>query len=125
VAGGLVVAAGVEGELAQEFAGGGVDDADVEVLDEQDVGGAVAGDGFGPGGVSSGGVARWGRDRCGRRVLQYVVKASAWVWSWVRSAGWGCWAASHFFRVCWKRPALPWVWGVVGLPVLLLDAAAA
>ena len=34
--GGLVVAAGVEGELAEEFAGGGVDDADVEVLDEQD-----------------------------------------------------------------------------------------
>jgi hypothetical protein len=29
-AGGLVVAAGVEGELAEEFAGGGVNDADVE-----------------------------------------------------------------------------------------------
>jgi hypothetical protein len=29
-AGGLVVAFGVEGELAEEFAGGGVDDADVE-----------------------------------------------------------------------------------------------
>jgi hypothetical protein len=38
----LVVAGGVEGELAQEFAGGGVDDADVEVLDEeQDVGSGV------------------------------------------------------------------------------------
>ena len=35
-AGGLVVAAGVDGEVAEEFAGGGVDDADVEVLDEQD-----------------------------------------------------------------------------------------
>src|SRR6186713_282609 len=33
---GLVVLAGVDGELAEEFAGGGVDDADVEVLDEQD-----------------------------------------------------------------------------------------
>jgi hypothetical protein len=87
-AGGLVVAVGVEGELAQELAGGGVDDPDVEVADqEQDagsgvgaadadvvelpgvaecdlagvvdavgadpvvgVGGAVAWDGFGPGG---------------------------------------------------------------------------
>jgi hypothetical protein len=40
--GGLVVAAGVEGELAEQFAGGGVDDADVEVLDEdQDVGSGV------------------------------------------------------------------------------------
>ena len=33
---GLVVAGGVEGEFAEEFAGGGVDDADVEVLNEQD-----------------------------------------------------------------------------------------
>ena len=41
-AGGLVVAGGVEGELAEEFAGGGVDDPDVEVLDEdQDVGSGV------------------------------------------------------------------------------------
>ena len=32
----MVVAAGVEGEVAQEFAGGGVDDADVEVVDEED-----------------------------------------------------------------------------------------
>ena len=30
--GGLVVAGGVQAELAQEFAGGGVDDADVQVL---------------------------------------------------------------------------------------------
>jgi hypothetical protein len=30
----LVVPGGVEGELAQQFAGGGVDDADVQVLDE-------------------------------------------------------------------------------------------
>ena len=32
----LVVAGGVDGEFAEEFAGGGVDDADVEVVDEQD-----------------------------------------------------------------------------------------
>jgi hypothetical protein len=32
---GLVVAGGVDDQLAQEFAGGRVDDADVEVLDEQ------------------------------------------------------------------------------------------
>jgi hypothetical protein len=30
---GLVVAGRVEGEIAQELAGGGVDDADVQVLD--------------------------------------------------------------------------------------------
>ena len=33
--GGLVVAAGVEDQFAEEFAGGGVDDADVEVVDEE------------------------------------------------------------------------------------------
>ena len=32
---GLVVAAGVEGEVAEDFAGDGVDDGDLEVLDEQ------------------------------------------------------------------------------------------
>jgi len=38
----LVVLVGVDGELAEEFAGDGVDDAYVEVLDEQDdVGSAV------------------------------------------------------------------------------------
>jgi hypothetical protein len=30
----LVVAGGVEGELAEDLAGGGVDDGDVEVLDQ-------------------------------------------------------------------------------------------
>ena len=41
-AGGLVIAAGIEGEFAEQFAGGGGDDADVEVLDEQqDVGSGV------------------------------------------------------------------------------------
>ena len=40
--GGLVVAVGVDGEVAEEFAGGGVDDADVEVFDEEeDVGSGV------------------------------------------------------------------------------------
>lgn len=35
----MVVPGGVQGELAEEFAGGGVDDADVEVVDEdQDAG---------------------------------------------------------------------------------------
>jgi hypothetical protein len=39
---GLVVAAGVEGQYADEVAGGGVDDADVAVLDEQeDLGSSV------------------------------------------------------------------------------------
>jgi hypothetical protein len=38
----LVVLVGVDGELVDEFAGDGVDDADVEVVDEQDdVGSAV------------------------------------------------------------------------------------
>jgi hypothetical protein len=41
--GGLVVAGGVEGEVAEEFAGGGVDDADVEVGDEEDDGGSGVG----------------------------------------------------------------------------------
>jgi hypothetical protein len=35
-AGGLVVASGVDGQFAEEVFGGGVDDADVEVVDEQD-----------------------------------------------------------------------------------------
>jgi hypothetical protein len=42
LAGGLVGLVGVKGELAQEFAGVGVDDADVQVLDqEQDAGSGV------------------------------------------------------------------------------------
>jgi hypothetical protein len=41
--GGLVVAAGVEGEFAQQFAGGRVDDSDLQVLDEQDDAGSSAG----------------------------------------------------------------------------------
>ena len=40
--GGLIVPGGVEGEVAQYFSGGGVDDFDVEVLDEdQDAGSVV------------------------------------------------------------------------------------
>ena len=38
----MVVAGGVEGELAEDLAGGGVDDGDVEVLDDEpDVGSGV------------------------------------------------------------------------------------
>ena len=41
-AGGLVVLGGVEDQVAEEFAGGGVDDADVAVADkEQDAGSGV------------------------------------------------------------------------------------
>jgi hypothetical protein len=46
---GLVVAGGVDGEFAEEFAGGGVDDADVEVVDQlQDGGSGVFGLGARP-----------------------------------------------------------------------------
>ena len=42
-AGGLVVAGGVEDEFAEELTGGGVDDPDVQGVDEQqDVGSGVA-----------------------------------------------------------------------------------
>jgi len=44
VAGGLVVAVGVEDQLADELAGAGVDDADLQVLDEEQ----DAGSGVGP-----------------------------------------------------------------------------
>lgn len=37
---GLVVAGGVDGELSEEFAGGGVDHAYVEVVDEFEYGGS-------------------------------------------------------------------------------------
>ena len=40
---GLVVAGGVEGEVADDFAGVVVDDADVEVVDHDDDGGAGLG----------------------------------------------------------------------------------
>src|SRR3954451_5364065 len=42
-AGGLVVAGGIEGEVAEGLAGGGVDDADVEAGDEQEDGGSGLG----------------------------------------------------------------------------------
>jgi hypothetical protein len=42
-AGGLVVAGGVENEVAEQFAGGGVEDADLQVLDEQQDVGSGAG----------------------------------------------------------------------------------
>lgn len=34
----MVVVGGVDGDVAEEFSGGGVDDADVEVVDEEDDG---------------------------------------------------------------------------------------
>lgn len=40
---GLVVLGGVEGELADEFAGFGVDGGDLKVLDQEQDGGAVPG----------------------------------------------------------------------------------
>lgn len=43
----LVVVSGVDGEFAEEFAGGGVDDADVQVLHEQDDAGSGVGSGVG------------------------------------------------------------------------------
>jgi hypothetical protein len=43
LAAGLVVHGGVEDEFADEFAGGGVEDADVQVLDQEDDGGSVVG----------------------------------------------------------------------------------
>jgi hypothetical protein len=42
-AGGLVVPGWVEGEFAEEFAGGGVDDADVEVVHEHEDAGSGVG----------------------------------------------------------------------------------
>ena len=39
----MVAALGVDGEGADDFAGGGVDDADVELVDEQDDAGSVEG----------------------------------------------------------------------------------
>jgi len=43
LAGWLVVGGGVEGEVAEDLAGGGVDDADVEVGDEEQDGGSGVG----------------------------------------------------------------------------------
>ena len=61
VAEALVALGGVEDELAEEFAGGGVDDADVEVLDEhEDVGsgvGSADADGVEPAAVAQGDLA--------------------------------------------------------------------
>ena len=42
-AAGLVVPGGVDGELADELSGGGVDDSDVEVADEHEDAGAGVG----------------------------------------------------------------------------------
>src|SRR4051794_36972024 len=42
-AGAVVAVVGVEGEVAEDFAGGGVDDADVVAVDEEDDAGSVEG----------------------------------------------------------------------------------
>ena len=44
LAGGLVVAVRVEGEFAEALSGGGVDDADLEAVDEQQDVGSCVGD---------------------------------------------------------------------------------
>lgn len=60
-AGGLVALGGVEFEVAEEFAGGGVDDADVSVLDEDEDAGSGVGsadaDRVEPSGVAEGDLA--------------------------------------------------------------------
>lgn len=53
----MVVAGGVEGEVSEEFAGGGVDDADVEVLDQDDDVGSSDADGVEPALVAQGDLA--------------------------------------------------------------------
>jgi hypothetical protein len=57
----LVALGGVEDQVAEEFAGGGVDDADVEVVDQdQDAGsgvGSADADGVEPAGVAQGDLA--------------------------------------------------------------------
>jgi hypothetical protein len=76
-AGGLVVPGRVEGELAEEFAGAGVDDADVQVLgQEQDAGSAVGRP-----------VPMWWRRPLWRRVTSPVLSMrSARTRSWVSAA---------------------------------------
>ena len=58
---GLIAAGGVEGELAEDFAGGGVDHGDVQAVDEQGDGLMVAGaadaDGVEGAGVAQGDLA--------------------------------------------------------------------
>src|SRR4029453_1460222 len=52
------------------------------------------------------GVARCGRDRCGRWWLEAATKASSRTCSWSIVAGWRGLAVSHFFSVCWNRSML-------------------
>ena len=108
-----------EGELAV-----GVDAVGADAV--VGVGGPVAGGGFGPGGVGGGGggPVRQGAVRP-LRCCRWLVKASSRACSSARVAGWGGWAASQFFRVCWNRSTLPWVWGWFGLPFFCRDAQAA
>jgi hypothetical protein len=158
LADGLVGLAGVEDELAEEFAGRGVDDRmcrswtrsrtrvpawgrpvpmwwrrplcrrvtspvrSVRSVRTRSWVPAARSPGvaFGRAADAVAGVARPGGDLCGRRVLQMPAKVSGRDWSSARVAGWCGWARSQFFMVCWKRSALPWVWGWSGLPFFCL-----
>ena len=76
---------GVEGQVAEEFAGGGVDDADVEVLDEQDDAGVRVGsadaDVVEAPGVAEGDVAGLVDEVVADAVVGVVVRlAGGWLW---------------------------------------------
>ena len=138
LASGLVAAGGVEGELSEEFAGGGVDDADVEVVDEQDhssagvgaadadvveAAGAAQGDGAGlvdavvaesvvgaGAGAGGAGLGQQSVDDGGGSPAEGAVGAASWAWRSARVAAGGC-LASQRLRVCWKRSTFPQVVG--------------
>jgi hypothetical protein len=77
-AGGLVVAGGVKDQIAEQFAGGGFDDSDVEVVDEDQDAGSGVGSGVGSADadvVQAAGHAQ--RDGAGR------IDAVGWTRSWV------------------------------------------
>jgi hypothetical protein len=95
--GGLVVPAGIEGQLAEELAGGGVDDADVQVADE---------DGLGR--FFGSGVTNPARVR-----YRLIVAADAvrWWWWWRRHAG-----------LTAGRPSWPALARPAGSPSSLLDS---
>jgi hypothetical protein len=82
-----------EGEFAEEFAGGGVDDAEVEVVDEHQDGGPADADVVEfPGHAEGEFAVGAGRGR---------TRTRSWV-SVVRSPGWAGWSRSQFLRVCWN-----------------------
>src|SRR5262249_40278147 len=71
-AGGLVVAGRGDGEFADEFGGGGVDDADVQVGDEHQDAGAGGGAADGGGGEPAGGAGGEAAGGVGGRVAAVV-----------------------------------------------------